>query len=331
MKDQKNIERLFQEKFKDFEATPPQGSWDAIASRLNEKKKKKRVVPFWFQLSSIAASLVIIGTLIWNFQSEENTTPFNNSNETIVGVDNKTNSSIGNPETKLKNKLFSKLAHEFKTPLTSIKLASNVLLENKEINENTKLKKYSEIILQQSEKLTSHIERLLDLIRSDKTFKLKKERIDLIDLINDLNSETIQKTPSSDLEISFDHPDKPVFIYTDRYHFYNVMQNIYDNAIKYNDKDHKQIFISLVNNPGEILLSVKDNGIGIKSEYLNNIFNKFFRVQKGNIHSVKGFGLGLYYVKNIVDLHGWKVFAESKENEFTTFKIKIKTHENRDQ
>jgi hypothetical protein len=103
MKDQKNIERLFQEKFKDFEATPPQGSWDAIASRLNEKKKKKRVVPFWFQLSGIAASLVIIGSLIWNFQSEENTTPFNNSNETIVGVDNKTNSGIGNPETKLKN------------------------------------------------------------------------------------------------------------------------------------------------------------------------------------------------------------------------------------
>mgnify|MGYP006158315729 FL=1 len=93
MKDQKNIERLFQEKFKDFEATPPQGSWDAIASRLNEKKKKKRVVPFWFQLSGIAASLVIIGSLIWNFQSEKNTTPFNNTDETIVDIENKNNNS----------------------------------------------------------------------------------------------------------------------------------------------------------------------------------------------------------------------------------------------
>ena len=91
MKDQKNIERLFQEKFKDFEAIPPQGSWNAIASRLNEKKKKKRVVPFWFQLSGIAASLFIIGTLIWNFQSEENTSPFNNTNQTVVGVENENN------------------------------------------------------------------------------------------------------------------------------------------------------------------------------------------------------------------------------------------------
>ncbi|MCW1146875.1 hypothetical protein [Flavobacterium lacisediminis] len=93
MKDQKNIERLFQEKFKDFEATPPQGSWDTIASRLNEKKKKKRVVPFWFQLSGIAASLFIIGTLIWNFQSTENTSPFNTTNQTVVGVENENNDS----------------------------------------------------------------------------------------------------------------------------------------------------------------------------------------------------------------------------------------------
>lgn len=93
MKDQKNIERLFQEKFKDFEAIPPQGSWDAIASRLNEKKKKKRMVPFWFQLSGIAASLFIIGTLIWNFQSEENTSIFNTTNQTVVGVENENNDS----------------------------------------------------------------------------------------------------------------------------------------------------------------------------------------------------------------------------------------------
>lgn len=91
MKDQKNIERLFQEKFKDFEATPPKASWDNIASRLNEKKKKRRVIPVWFQLSGIAASLFIIGTIVWNFQSTENTTPNFESNETVVGVDNNVN------------------------------------------------------------------------------------------------------------------------------------------------------------------------------------------------------------------------------------------------
>lgn len=106
MKDHKNIERLFQEKFKDFEAIPPQESWNIIASRLNEKKKKKRIIPIWFQLSGIAASFIIIGALIWNFQSNQNTNLPNNSNETVVvGVDNsnskdkKSNTDFNNNET----------------------------------------------------------------------------------------------------------------------------------------------------------------------------------------------------------------------------------------
>ena len=102
MKDNKNIERLFQEKFKDFEALPPQDSWDVIASRLNEKKKKKRIVPIWFQFSGIAASLFIIGSLIWNFSSESNTTEGPNFNNTIVNTEdsesNSNNSNITSPK-----------------------------------------------------------------------------------------------------------------------------------------------------------------------------------------------------------------------------------------
>ena len=101
MKDNKNIERLFQEKFKDFEALPPQDSWDIIASRLNEKKKKKRIVPIWFQFSGIAASLFIIGALIWNFSGENNSTEIPNSNNTIVNTEdakgNSNNSNITSP------------------------------------------------------------------------------------------------------------------------------------------------------------------------------------------------------------------------------------------
>ncbi|MCK6608151.1 MAG: hypothetical protein L6Q46_07590 [Flavobacterium sp.] len=101
MKDNKNIERLFQEKFKDFEALPPQDSWDIIASRLNEKKKKKRIVPIWFQFSGIAASLLIIGALIWNFSGENNSTEIPNSNNTIVNTEdakgNSNNSNITSP------------------------------------------------------------------------------------------------------------------------------------------------------------------------------------------------------------------------------------------
>ena len=101
MKDNKNIERLFQEKFKDFEALPPQDSWDIIASRLNEKKKKKRILPIWFEFSGIAASLFIIGSLIWNFSGESNTTEVPNSNNTIVNTEdskgNSNNSNITSP------------------------------------------------------------------------------------------------------------------------------------------------------------------------------------------------------------------------------------------
>ena len=101
MKDNKNIERLFQEKFKDFEALPPQDSWDIIASRLNEKKKKKRILPIWFQFSGIAASLFIIGSLIWNCSGESNTTEVPNSNNTIVNTEdskgNSNNSNITSP------------------------------------------------------------------------------------------------------------------------------------------------------------------------------------------------------------------------------------------
>ena len=102
MKEQKNIERLFQEKFKDFEATPPQGSWDIIASRLNEKKKKKRVIPFWFQLSGIAASLIIVGTLILNYQSEQDNLIQDNTN-TIVSEDANIKTNNNNANSGIEN------------------------------------------------------------------------------------------------------------------------------------------------------------------------------------------------------------------------------------
>ncbi len=152
MKEQKNIERLFQEKFKDFEATPPQGSWDIIASRLNEKKKKKRVIPFWFQLSGIAASLIIVGTLILNYQSEQDNLIQDNTN-TIVSEDakNKTNidnniSNTGitnsesnelNQKTSEKNK-FEENINQNKINTNSITKTKNVIVsgskENKKSN-----------------------------------------------------------------------------------------------------------------------------------------------------------------------------------------------------
>jgi two-component system, OmpR family, phosphate regulon sensor histidine kinase PhoR len=229
---------------------------------------------------------------------------------------------------ELQKDFVDNMTHEFKTPLTSIKLASNVLLENDAVNENSKLKKYTEIIVQQSEKLTSHVERLLDLVRSERTFSLKIEKIDLKQMILQINSDFMEKTSGSVLNFTEDFPDEDIFIEGDRYHLFNAFQNIYDNSIKYNNKDVKSICTSIKEMNDSIRLEIKDNGIGIAAENIPYIFEKFYRVQKNDIHDVKGFGLGLYYVKNILDLHKWKINVESKLNEFTSFTIIIYKYPN---
>lgn len=140
MKEQKNIERLFQEKFKDFEAIPPQDSWDNIASRLTEKKKKKRVIPFWFQFSGIAASLIIIGALIWNYQSENNNSIIENNNSIVsedsnqkTNNDSFENKTITNSESNKLNEKSSNINQNYSNDLIKSK---NVVVSNS--NENTK-------------------------------------------------------------------------------------------------------------------------------------------------------------------------------------------------
>ncbi|MEZ4908895.1 MAG: HAMP domain-containing sensor histidine kinase [Saprospiraceae bacterium] len=224
---------------------------------------------------------------------------------------------------ELQKDFVDNMTHEFKTPLTSISLASSVLLDNKKINEDSKLTKYSQIIKQQSDKLTSHVERLLDLIRSDEKFKLNLEEFDLIELIDKLNLE-FNNNGKQAFKINFHHPKEKIIVNADKYHFYNVLLNIYDNALKYNDKKSVNIDINLTENSNNILLTIRDNGIGIKKDKLSNIFEKFYRVQQGDVHDVKGFGLGLYYVKNIIEHHGWTIEVDSEEHNWTEFKITIK-------
>ncbi len=224
---------------------------------------------------------------------------------------------------ELQKDFVDNMTHEFKTPLTSIKLASEVIGNNDIVNSDPRLKKYSSIITQQSEKLTSHIERLLDLIRSDEKFKLKQEEIDLVETVNNVIAGMEHYLNHQNVELKFTYPEKKVLIIADKYHFSNVLYNIIENGVKYNTKDNKKININIEKNENKCKLSIEDNGIGIAKENLNNIFKKFFRVQSGDIHDVKGFGLGLYYVKNIINLHNWTISVRSKEDSGTTFIINI--------
>ena len=230
---------------------------------------------------------------------------------------------------ELQKDFVDNMTHEFKTPLTSIKLAAEVLYHNPAIEKDSKLKKYTGIITQQSDKLTSHIERLLDLIRSDKKFNLKFENIELSSFIKNLVSNLEHELNLKNTTVNLALPSKTIYIKADKYHFNNIILNIIDNAIKYNDNEDKIIDISVKEHNGMYLLSIKDNGTGISQENLKHIFKKFYRVQKDNIHNAKGFGLGLYYVKNIIKLHGWDIEVKSQPGEGTEFIIKIKNSKNR--
>ena len=225
---------------------------------------------------------------------------------------------------ELQKDFVDNMTHEFKTPLTSIRLAANVIAKSDEINKNKKLSKYSKIIEQQSDKLTKHIERLLDLIRSDKKFDLKIEDVELGNFIKNLISGLEHELDNKNTVVNFKIPEKEIFIKADKYHLNNIIYNIIDNAIKYNESEKKIINIFIDDKGNYYDLIIEDNGIGISEENINNIFKKFFRVQKDNIHDVKGFGLGLYYVKNIIKLHGWNVEVQSKPKKGTKFIIHIK-------
>ena len=226
---------------------------------------------------------------------------------------------------ELQKDFVDNMTHEFKTPLTSIKLASEVLYNNSLIKTDSKLKKYTEIISQQSDKLTSHIERLLDLIRSDKKFNLHFENIELNSFIKNIISSLEHEFKIKNTKINLDLPAKTLYIKADKYHFNNILLNIIDNAIKYNNNKEKVINISVKEQDNKYQLIIEDNGIGISQDNIKNIFKKFYRVQKDNVHDVKGFGLGLYYVKNIVKLHGWDIDVKSKPGEGTRFVISLST------
>ncbi|MFT5802014.1 MAG: two-component system phosphate regulon sensor histidine kinase PhoR [Nonlabens sp.] len=113
--------------------------------------------------------------------------------------------------------------------------------------------------------------------------------------------------------------DQPV-VFADKLHLTNIVHNLLDNAIKYH-KNIPDIIVKTENMDGQLSLSIIDKGIGIKKEYQQKILTKFFRVPTGNVHNVKGFGLGLYYVKNVCDAHGWRIQVDSKLNEGTEIKI----------
>ena len=225
--------------------------------------------------------------------------------------------------TDLQTDFINNMTHEYKTPISSIKIASSVLLENENIKGDSRLSQYAGIIKDQNERLNMQVEKVLNIARLEKDkFKLKKEKIELTEFVEDIVTVDRIKFEDQNGQLTFNTALLSAFIKADRLHLTNVLSNILDNALKYCDKN-PVVKVNLKEGKNTYHLLVSDNGIGIEKENYKKIFDKFYRVSTGNIHNVKGFGLGLYYVNNICEAHNWTMHIDSKTGDGTTFTIDI--------
>lgn len=221
----------------------------------------------------------------------------------------------------IKNDFINNMTHELKTPISTISLASQMLRDNTVTNTPKTIEHISGIIYQESKRLTTQVEKVLQMaVFNEGTLKLKIKEVNLNTLIKSVVLNFELRVKSKNGELTADLKANPAIIKGDEVHITNVLFNLLDNAVKYS-KEEPKIIISTEAKDEYIVISVKDHGIGIQSEYVGQIFERFYRVPTGNVHDVKGFGLGLSYVKKIIDAHRGKIKVESAVNKGTKFMI----------
>lgn len=223
---------------------------------------------------------------------------------------------------EIKNDFISNMTHEFKTPISTISLACEALGDADMMKQNTsEIAPYVKMINDENKRLSLLVERILQSAVLDKgEVKLNEEKVLLNEIVHDVVQNAQFRIQNSGGNIKLDLPTELIEITSDKMHLTNIISNLVDNAIKYSDKA-PEIEICLKRENKKVLLSVKDHGIGIKKEHLNKIFDKLYRVPTGNIHNVKGFGLGLSYVKAIAELHGWNITVRSKYGDGSEFTL----------
>lgn len=222
---------------------------------------------------------------------------------------------------ELQRDFINNMTHEFKTPLSSILIASKYLIEQNPIKDDKKLFTYTDIIIKQSNKLNSHVEKILNIAKSDYTpLELKNETVLIVPILEEAIKNIQLKYPETDIQIKTGSDDYQ--IETDVFHFSNLVYNLLDNAVKYCDSQ-PQITIQIAIEKQNLKLEFIDNGIGIALKNISFIFDKFYRIQNSKSNEVNGFGLGLYYVKKICLLQNWKITASNNALNGTTVTLLI--------
>ncbi len=224
---------------------------------------------------------------------------------------------------EIKNDFVSNMTHELKTPISTISLASQMLNDESIPVEKKNYHNISRIIGDESKRLGYQVEKVLQMAIFDQgRIKLKKKKTDINELIHNVITNFTLQIESKNGAIKEDYRAENAVIHVDNVHFTNMISNLVDNAIKYS-KEEPAIFVSTLNRNEKLIIRVKDSGIGIKKEDQRRIFEKFYRVPTGNIHNVKGFGLGLSYVKKIAEEHHGSVKLTSEPGMGTEFEISL--------
>jgi two-component system phosphate regulon sensor histidine kinase PhoR len=222
--------------------------------------------------------------------------------------------------TEMQKDFINNMTHEFKTPISTINISADVITHRGILNEPERLFTYGRIIKQENARLNKQVEKVLQIARIEQRgFELIREEVDLNILIRTVIDNC---RPNSGKEISFRTELSPGTgkIFADALHLTNIIFNLVDNAIKYSG-EKPEIMISTERTANRLVIRISDNGPGIPKEYRKRIFRKFFRIPTGNVHDIKGFGLGLYYVKNICAAHNWKIGLASEPGKGSTFSI----------
>ncbi len=227
--------------------------------------------------------------------------------------------------TEIKNDFINNMTHELKTPIASISLAAQMLNDKSVSKSEAMMQHLGGVINDESKRLRFLVEKVLQMSMFDrKKAVFKKKQLDLNEMAENAAHSFSLRVEHTGGKIYTDIEAVDSTIYVDETHFQNVVFNLMDNAVKYRKQDSPlDIYIKTWNEGNRLFLSIRDTGMGIKKENLKKIFEKFYRVHTGNLHDAKGFGLGLAYVKKIVDLHKGEIHVESEYGKGTKFTISL--------
>ncbi|MFD0751135.1 sensor histidine kinase [Mucilaginibacter calamicampi] len=226
---------------------------------------------------------------------------------------------------EMKTDFINNMTHEFKTPVSTIMIASESLRDPEISADRSRITRLANIIYEENARLGSHIERVLNVARIDKNdFKLENKPVNINDLIAIVLDSMELKLQKCDADIKLELSAENPVIIADELHFSNVLYNLVDNAIKYSE-GKPRITISSFNKTGQVVIKVADEGIGMSRDQQTKIFEQFYRIPTGNVHNVKGFGLGLSYVNTIVKRLNGSISVRSEKDKGSEFELKFAT------